>query len=85
MSSKTRRVLLFITVPVIAFAIIGGFLSKVSFHDTESDAYRKVLRAIPSISKAIRDKVPFPKTRRLIFMDGKPTSIPGWAVLNLES
>jgi CRISPR-associated protein Csm5 len=63
----------------------GGFLSKVSFHDTESDAYRKVLRAIPSISKAIRDKVPFPKTRRLIFIDGKPTSIPGWAVLNLES
>jgi carboxyl-terminal processing protease len=29
MSSKTRRVLLFVTVPVIAFAIIGGFLSKV--------------------------------------------------------
>ena len=62
----------------------GGFLSKVSFHDTETDAYRKVLRAIPSISKAIRDKVPFPKTRRLIFMDGKPTSIPGWAVLQLQ-
>jgi CRISPR-associated protein Csm5 len=63
----------------------GGFLSKVSFHDTESEAYRKILRAIPSIGKAIRDKVPFPKTRRLIFMNGKPASIPGWAVLNLEN
>jgi CRISPR-associated protein Csm5 len=62
----------------------GGFLSKVSFHDTETEAYRKVLRAIPSIGKAIRDKVPFPKTRRLIFMDGKPSSIPGWVVLELE-
>lgn len=61
----------------------GGFLSKVSFHDTETDAYRKVLRAIPSISKAIRDKVPFPKTRRLIFMNGQPASIPGWVVLSL--
>ncbi len=29
MSSTSRRVLLWITVPVIAFAIIGGFLSKV--------------------------------------------------------
>ena len=55
----------------------GGFLSKVGFHDTESEAYRKVLRAIPSISKAIRDKVPFPKTRRLIFMGGKP-SVYSW-------
>jgi CRISPR-associated protein Csm5 len=61
----------------------GGFLSKVSFLDTETDAYRKVLRAIPSISKAVRDKVPFPKTRRLIFMDGKPTSLPGWVALRL--
>jgi CRISPR-associated protein Csm5 len=61
----------------------GGFLSKVSFHDTETDAYRKILRAIPSIGRAIRDKVPFPKTRRVIFVDGKPTSIPGWVVLQL--
>jgi CRISPR-associated protein Csm5 len=63
----------------------GGFLSKVSFHDTESEAYRKVLRAIPSIGRAIRDKVPFPKTRRLIFVNGKPASLPGWALLHLES
>jgi CRISPR-associated protein Csm5 len=61
----------------------GGFLSKVSFHDTESEAYRKVLRAIPSIGRAIRDKVPFPKTRRLIFVNGKPASLPGWALLQL--
>jgi CRISPR-associated protein Csm5 len=61
----------------------GGFLSKVSFHDTETDGYRKILRAIPSIGRAIRDKIPFPKTRRVIFVDGKPTSIPGWVVLQL--
>jgi CRISPR-associated protein Csm5 len=63
----------------------GGFLSKVAFHDTETDAYRKVLRAIPSIGRAIRDKIPFPKTRRILFVDGKPTSLPGWVVLQLES
>ncbi len=63
----------------------GGFLSKVSFHDTETDAYRKILRAIPSIGRAVRDKVPFPKTRRVIFVNGKPTSIPGWVALSLQS
>jgi CRISPR-associated protein Csm5 len=63
----------------------GGFLSKASFHDTESDAYRKILRAVPSIGKSIRDKVPFPKTRRVIFVGGKPATVPGWGVLQLET
>lgn len=63
----------------------AGFLSKVGYHDTESEAYRKILRAVPSISRAIRDKVLFPKTRRLLFMNSKPVSLPGWAVLDLES
>jgi CRISPR-associated protein Csm5 len=62
----------------------GGFLSKTSFHDTDSEAYRKILRAIPSIGKAIREKVPFPKTRRVIFTDGKPASLPGWVKVRLE-
>jgi CRISPR-associated protein Csm5 len=62
----------------------GGFLSKVSFHDTETDAYRKILRAIPSIGKAIRDKILFPKTRRVVFIEGKPAALPGWAVLQLK-
>jgi len=63
----------------------GGFLSKASFHDTESDPYRKILRAVPSIGRSIRDKVPFPKTRRVIFVEGKPATIPGWAILRLEN
>jgi CRISPR-associated protein Csm5 len=63
----------------------GGFLSKVSFHDTDSDAYRKVLRGVPSLGRAIRDKIPFPKTRRVIFAEGKPASIPGWVLLQLEA
>jgi CRISPR-associated protein Csm5 len=63
----------------------GGFLSKVSFHDTDSDAYRKVLRGVPSLGRAIRDKIPFPKTRRVLFAEGKPASIPGWVLLQLEA
>jgi CRISPR-associated protein Csm5 len=63
----------------------GGFLSKACFHDTDSDAYRKILRSVPSLGRAIRDKVPFPKTRRVIFAQGKPASIPGWVVLKLHA
>jgi CRISPR-associated protein Csm5 len=62
----------------------GGFLSKVAFHDTDSDAYRKILRTVPSLGRAIRDKIPFPKTRRVIFSQGKPAGIPGWALLRFE-
>jgi CRISPR-associated protein Csm5 len=61
----------------------GGFLSKTSFHGTDSDAYRKILRAVPSIGRAIREQVPFPKTRRVIFAQGKPATLPGWARLSL--
>jgi CRISPR-associated protein Csm5 len=63
----------------------GGFLSKACFHDTDSEAYRKILRSVPSLGRAIRDKIPFPKTRRLIFAGGKPASVPGWVRLHLES
>jgi CRISPR-associated protein Csm5 len=62
----------------------GGFISKASFPDTSSASYRKILRAVPSIGRAIRDQVPFPKTRRVIFTAGKPTTLPGWVRLNLS-
>ena len=55
----------------------GGFASKTAFLDTNLDSYRKVLRAVPSLSKSIRDKVPFPKTRRVIFADGQPAYTAG--------
>lgn len=62
----------------------GGFLSKAGFLDTEQEGYRKVLRAIPAIGRAIRDGLPFPKTRRVVFAGGQPSSLPGWVRLHLE-
>ncbi len=62
----------------------GGFLSKVSFLDTEQESYRKVLRTVPGISKAIREGMPFPKTRRMIFIGGQPSALPGWVQLQLD-
>ncbi len=62
----------------------GGFVSKSAFPDTSLDAYRKILRAVPAISRGIRENVPFPKTRRVIFTGGQPSALAGWVRLELE-
>jgi CRISPR-associated protein Csm5 len=62
----------------------GGFVSKTAFLDTEDAAYRKLLRAVPAIGRSIREGVPFPKTRRVVFVAGQPASLPGWARLHIS-
>jgi CRISPR-associated protein Csm5 len=56
----------------------GGFLSKSAFLDTGYETYRSVLRLLPAFGKALREGVPFPKTRRIVFVGGQPSTIPGW-------
>ncbi len=63
----------------------SGFLAKAASLDTGLDAYRKILRAVPSIGRAIRENVPFPKTRRIVFLKGQPASLPGWVRIQFES
>lgn len=62
----------------------SGFLSKAGFLQTEQESYRKILRAIPGFAKAIREGVPFPKTRRIVFAGGQPSSLPGWVRFQVE-
>ena len=59
----------------------GGFVSKAAFLDTEQEAYRKILRSVPALGKAVRDGVVFPKTRRIVFAGGQPSALPGWVKL----
>ena len=63
----------------------SGFVSKAGFLDTSNEAYRKILRAVPAMSKAIRDGLPFPKTRRVIFAGGQPSYLPGWASVQFQN
>lgn len=63
----------------------GGFLSKSAFPDTGRDSYRKILRAVPAIGRSLREGAPFPKTRRVIFLGGRPATLPGWVKLQVES
>jgi CRISPR-associated protein Csm5 len=63
----------------------SGFLAKAGSLETENAAYRKILRAVPAIGRSLRDNVPFPKTRRVVFLKGQPATVPGWVRMQLES
>ncbi len=61
----------------------GGFLSKAPYVDTQDDAYRQILRALPFYSRAIQSGLPFPKTRRILFLENQPGTLPGWVQLEV--
>jgi CRISPR-associated protein Csm5 len=61
----------------------GGFLSKTASRSTSDPAYRQLLREFPFYAKAIRAELPFPKTRRIVFLNNRPATLPGWALLEL--
>jgi CRISPR-associated protein Csm5 len=61
----------------------GGLLGKSAYLNTEDEAYRQILKQIPLYQRAIQSGLPFPKTRRIIFQQNQPASLPGWAMLEI--
>lgn len=61
----------------------GGLLSKTAFLETDNEDYRNVLRRTPFYERAIRSAMPFPKTRRIVFEQNQPSTMAGWALLEL--
>ncbi len=59
----------------------GGILSKSGYVDTSAEPYREMMRHIALYSKAIQSGLPFPKTRRILFLGNQPAAIPGWALV----
>jgi CRISPR-associated protein Csm5 len=62
----------------------AGFVSKTAFPDTATESYRQLLQQVPLYSKALRSGMPFPKTRRIVFESNRPSSLPGWVLLEVE-
>jgi CRISPR-associated protein Csm5 len=62
----------------------GGFLSKTANPSTDDDNYRKLLRLFPFYARSIQTGLPFPKTRRVVFLGGLPALIPGWVRLEFD-
>ena len=62
----------------------SGLLAKTGWLETSSDSYRQALRQVPLYSRALQSGLPFPKTRRIVFLGNQPAALPGWALLELE-
>ncbi|MBS1873395.1 MAG: type III-A CRISPR-associated RAMP protein Csm5 [Acidobacteria bacterium] len=62
----------------------GGFLSKAPYLETTDASYRKILGALPFFSRAIQSGLPFPKTRRIVFLNNRPGTLAGWVQLRVE-
>jgi CRISPR-associated protein Csm5 len=65
----------------------AGFLSKSAAVGTEgenAEEHRNVLAALPYYERAIKSGLPFPKTRRVVFLKNRPATLPGWVELRVE-
>jgi len=68
---------------LICFGWGTGLLAKSASVDFQSEPYSQVLRALPIYAQPLRTGLPFPKTRRVVFLGDQPATLPGWAELTL--
>jgi CRISPR-associated protein Csm5 len=68
---------------VLALGWASAFFSKVAALDTSTEYYRQILRRTVLYSKVVRPGVPFPKTRRIVFLENRPATLAGWAQLEI--
>ena len=62
----------------------AGFLSKSAAIGMDEAEHRKVLGMMPFYARAIKSGLPFPKTRRVVFLKNKPAALPGWVELSVS-
>jgi CRISPR-associated protein Csm5 len=62
----------------------GGLLTKSAWLDTSNAEYRQILQQFTLYSRALSSNLPFPKTRRIVFLNNKPATLPGWVELKVE-
>jgi CRISPR-associated protein Csm5 len=63
----------------------GGFHSKAPYLDTQDEAYRSLLGQLPFYARAIQTGLPFPKTRRVVFLNNQPAALPGWVLIEVDA
>jgi CRISPR-associated protein Csm5 len=61
----------------------AGFLSKSAAIGADDADQRKVLAMLPFYNRAIQTGLPFPKTRRVVFLKNKPSTLAGWVELRV--
>jgi len=61
----------------------GGLTAKVSWLDTTNADYRQILEQYQIYNRALATNLPFPKTRKIVFLGNRPATLPGWAELEV--
>jgi CRISPR-associated protein Csm5 len=69
---------------VLPLGWAAGFLSKVANLDTTDEPFRQVLRQISFYARAVQSGLPFPKTRRIVFLGNQPATLAGWVLLEIS-
>jgi CRISPR-associated protein Csm5 len=62
----------------------GGLLAKSSWLDTNNPEYRQILQQFALYNRALASNLPFPKTRRIVFLNNQPATLPGWVELTIS-
>ncbi len=58
-----------------------GYLAKTLQTDTNAAEFRALLQALPHYPRAFEGGLPFPKTRKIVFLENRPAALPGWALV----
>ena len=61
----------------------AGFVSKTAFLNTQDENYRKILGQVGFYARAIQSGLPFPKTRKIVFLGNQPASLAGFVQLQI--
>ena len=62
----------------------GGLTTKSAWLDATNPEYRQILDQYQIYSRALATNLPFPKTRKIVFLNNRPATLPGWAELSVE-
>jgi len=62
----------------------AGLPGKSAWLDTTNPDYRQILQQYSIYNRALASNLPFPKTRRIVFLNNRPATLPGWVELSVE-
>jgi CRISPR-associated protein Csm5 len=62
----------------------GGLTAKSAWLDTTNPEYRQILEQYTIYNRALSSNLPFPKTRKIVFLNNRPATLPGWTELEVQ-
>lgn len=61
----------------------GGLTTKSAWLDSSNPDYRQILQQFALYNRALSTNLPFPKTRKVVFLGNRPATLPGWVELQV--